>query len=130
MDVKLSSYSRLATQISSGSGGVKNKDRAGEIGLEEEGVGGYKLLEEEIDELLEKVSPEALVRLIHPNAFDVLQLAEALDTLTTILNSPDIPPSTSMTHAASRHRDALDDYRRDFVRLRVSFKRQDSTCSY
>lgn len=61
LDVKLSSYSRLATQISS-SGGLgspggsgKSKDRAGEIGLEEEGVGGYKLLEEEIEELLEKV---------------------------------------------------------------------------
>jgi hypothetical protein len=51
-----------------------------------------------------------------------VQLGEAIDNLTGLLNSPDIPPSTSMMHAASRHRDVLDDYRRDFVRTRVSPK--------
>lgn len=56
LDSKLSSYSRLATQISGGGvgGGNSGKGRD-EFGLAEEGVGGYKLMEEEIEELLEKV---------------------------------------------------------------------------
>lgn len=37
-----------------------------------------------------------------------------------LINSPSQPPSSSMQHAASRHRDNLDDYRRDFTRTRVS----------
>jgi hypothetical protein len=37
-----------------------------------------------------------------------------------LINSPSQPPSSSMQHAASRHRDNLDDYRRDFLRTRVS----------
>lgn len=36
-----------------------------------------------------------------------------------LINSPSQPPSSSMQHAASRHRDNLDDYRRDFLRTRV-----------
>jgi Golgi SNAP receptor complex protein 1 len=36
-----------------------------------------------------------------------------------LINSPSQAPSTSMQHAAQRHRDNLDDYRRDFVRTRV-----------
>lgn len=46
------------------------------------------------------------------------QLSETMDNLTSILDSPDAPPSTSMLHAASRHKDVLSDYRRDFSRLR------------
>jgi hypothetical protein len=37
-----------------------------------------------------------------------------------LINSPSQAPSTSMQHAAQRHRDNLDDYRRDFLRTRVS----------
>ncbi|WWC65810.1 uncharacterized protein I303_108432 [Kwoniella dejecticola CBS 10117] len=94
LDSKLSTYSKLAATIARGGGG---KD----LGAEEEGdgVGGYKLVEEEIEELLGK-------------------LEQAIDDLSALINSPSQPPSASMQHAAQRHRDNLDDYRRDFVRTR------------
>lgn len=34
------------------------------------------------------------------------------------MNSPSQPPSASMQHAAQRHRDNLEDYRREFARVR------------
>jgi len=51
------------------------------------------------------------------------QLEQAIDDLMGLINSPSQPPSSSMQHAASRHRDNLDDYRRDFLRTRVSLPR-------
>ncbi|WWD20273.1 hypothetical protein CI109_104749 [Kwoniella shandongensis] len=103
LDGKLSTYSKLAATIargtssssSGGGGGGPSVSRD----LEEEGEGGYKLVEEEIEELLGK-------------------LEQAIDDLMTLINSPSQPPSSSMQHAAQRHRDNLDDYRRDFVRTR------------
>ncbi|KAK1923574.1 snare region anchored in the vesicle membrane C-terminus-domain-containing protein [Papiliotrema laurentii] len=89
LDAKLASYSRIASAIARGPGGSSTDD----------GPGGYKLVEEEIEELLAK-------------------LEQAIDDLTTLINSPSQPPSTSMQHAAQRHRDNLDDYRRDFLRAR------------
>lgn len=78
-------------------------------------------MEEEIEELLEKVRrPLVHAKGLLAKLIMRIQLGEAIDNLTGLLNSPDIPPSTSMMHAASRHRDVLDDYRRDFVRTRVS----------
>ncbi|WVF68479.1 hypothetical protein IAT40_003246 [Kwoniella sp. CBS 6097] len=101
LDSKLSTYSKLAATIArggnnSGAGGSKDA-----LSLEEEGdgVGGYKLVEEEIEELLVK-------------------LEQAIDDLSNLINHPSQPPSSSMQHAAQRHRDNLDDYRRDFVRTR------------
>jgi Golgi SNAP receptor complex protein 1 len=52
LESKLTSYSKVAAQISSGSP-RPSTDRLSE---QEEGIGGYKLIEEEIEELLEKVS--------------------------------------------------------------------------
>lgn len=54
LDSKLSSYSKLAASIARGSslGGSSSRD---ELSMEEEGIGGYKLVEEEIEELLSKV---------------------------------------------------------------------------
>jgi hypothetical protein len=91
--------------------------------LEEEGVGGYKLMEEEIDELLEKVSLTswscASFRFLQYSCV-LAQLSSTLDSLTALLNSPDVPPSSSMMHAAARHRDIYEDYRREFTRTRVT----------
>lgn len=55
LESKLSAYSKLAAQISSRaeSGASSSQDQLGE---QEEGVGGYRLMEEEIEELLDKVS--------------------------------------------------------------------------
>ncbi|KAJ9097160.1 hypothetical protein QFC21_004829 [Naganishia friedmannii] len=109
LDSKLSTYSAIAGQITTSNSGSLIRDGSTSprnrdvMSLEEEGVGGYKLMEEEIDELLEKLSA-------------------TLDTLTALLNSPDEPPSTSMMHAASRHRDIYDDYRREFVRTRSNIE--------
>ncbi|KAK8849645.1 hypothetical protein IAR55_004980 [Kwoniella newhampshirensis] len=105
LDGKLSTYSKLAATIargtSSASGGPSGSTSASRdaLNLEEEGEGGYKLVEEEIEELLGK-------------------LEQAIDDLMTLINSPSQPPSSSMQHAAQRHRDNLDDYRRDFLRTR------------
>ncbi|WVQ77727.1 hypothetical protein IAR50_007417 [Cryptococcus sp. DSM 104548] len=97
LDSKLSAYSRLAASIarsSSGLGGSGSRDD-----IEDDGVGGYKLVEEEVEELLQK-------------------LEQAIDDLMALINSPNQPPSASMQHAAQTHRDNLDDYRRDFIRTR------------
>jgi Golgi SNAP receptor complex protein 1 len=115
LETKLTAYSKLAAQISAGS----PRPSTDKLSEQEEGIGGYKLMEEEIDELLEKVS-SFFQNSLSDNANHDEQLSGAIDALTALLNSPDIPPSTSMMHAASRHRDVLDDYRRDFVRTRVS----------
>lgn len=48
LDTKLSTYSRLATDIATGSGSRSPHN-------DDEGQGGYRLVEEEIDELLQKV---------------------------------------------------------------------------
>lgn len=48
LDTKLSNYSRIGADIAGG-GGVAGAEAA------EEGVGGYKLVEEEVEELLDKV---------------------------------------------------------------------------
>ena len=50
---------------------------------------------------------------------DYGQLEQSIDDLMNLINSPSQAPSSSMQHAASRHRDNLDDYRRDFLRTRV-----------
>ncbi|GFZ52368.1 hypothetical protein JCM24511_10141 [Saitozyma sp. JCM 24511] len=98
LEAKLSSYSKLAATISRGPAGAGSSSRD-VPSHEDEGVGGYKLVEEEVEELLGK-------------------LEQAIDDLMALINSPSQPPSTSMQHAAQRHRDNLDDYRRDFVRTR------------
>ncbi|TXT12851.1 hypothetical protein VHUM_01252 [Vanrija humicola] len=96
LDTKLSTYSRLATDIATGSGSHSPRN-------DDEGQGGYRLVEEEIDELLQK-------------------LEAAITDLTALINSPSQPPSASMQHAAQRHRENLDDYRRDFVRVRTNIE--------
>lgn len=52
LDGKLASYAKIAATVSRGAGSHGNRD---ELSLEEEGVGGYKLVEEEVEELLGKV---------------------------------------------------------------------------
>lgn len=41
--------------------------------------------------------------------------------MTALLNDPVAPPSQSTMHAVARHRDALQDYARDFQRARVRY---------
>jgi Golgi SNAP receptor complex protein 1 len=70
IESKLTAYSAIAGKIGANNGGSHSRDGASSprnrdiMSLEEEGVGGYKLMEEEIDELLEKVSLEAGVYLL------------------------------------------------------------------
>ena len=52
LDSKLTPYSKLASSISR-SGGQRD-----ELVMEEEGEGGYKLVEEEVEELIAKVSTQ------------------------------------------------------------------------
>ncbi len=59
LDAKLSSYAKIAATVSRGAAAYGNRD---ELSLEEEGVGGYKLVEEEVEELLSKVSSEISMR--------------------------------------------------------------------
>jgi hypothetical protein len=56
VDSKLSSYSRLAATISRASSSTSSGSSSRDVQAEEEGIGGYKLVEEEIGELLGKVS--------------------------------------------------------------------------
>ena len=51
LDSKLTAYSKLASSISRAGG------RRDELVMEEEGEGGYKLVEEEVEELIAKVTP-------------------------------------------------------------------------
>nr|ODN80285.1 golgi snare protein [Cryptococcus depauperatus CBS 7841]ODN92292.1 golgi snare protein [Cryptococcus depauperatus CBS 7855] len=97
LDAKLSAYSKLAASIArSSSLGNNSRD---EQNMEEEGIGGHKL---------EGSSQSDMVG----------QLEQAIEDLTTLINSPNQAPSTSMQHTAQTHRDNLDDYRRDFIRTR------------
>ena len=50
LDSKLTAYSKLASSISRAGG------RRDELVMEEEGEGGYKLVEEEVEELIAKVN--------------------------------------------------------------------------
>jgi Golgi SNAP receptor complex protein 1 len=54
LEAKLSSYSKLAATISRGPAGAGSSSRD-VPSHEDEGVGGYKLVEEEVEELLGKV---------------------------------------------------------------------------
>lgn len=53
LDAKLSTYTKIASTITRGSG-PSSSSSTNEADLED-GAGGYKLVEEEIDELLSKV---------------------------------------------------------------------------
>ena len=56
LDAKVSTYSKIASTITRGgssSGNAGSSSREAEL---EDGAGGYKLVEEEIEELLSKVS--------------------------------------------------------------------------
>lgn len=62
IEAKLTAYLGIASQISANNGGSSSRDGASSsrnrdvMSLEEEGIGGYKSMEEEIEELLDKVS--------------------------------------------------------------------------
>jgi Golgi SNAP receptor complex protein 1 len=113
LDTKLASYSRLAADIVGGGPGAGASSSRADMS-DADGVGGYKLVEEEIEELLGKVSSSRC----EGGWADTIQLEQAITDLTTLINSPSQPPSASMQHAAARHRDNYDDYKRDFVRVR------------
>lgn len=53
LDAKLSTYSRIASTITRGGGGSGSTSREEDL---EDGAGGYKLVEEEIEELISKAS--------------------------------------------------------------------------
>ena len=111
LDAKLTNYSRVASSIASGSsstpsgsgsgggGGVGGGGGSGVGERQDEDEGGYRLIEEEVEELIGK-------------------LEQAIDDMTVLINSPSQPPSASMQHGAQRHRDNLDDYKREFFRIR------------
>ena len=103
LDAKLTTYSRVASAIASGSSSSSsstNPHGSGGTGeRQDEDEGGYRLIEEEIEELVGK-------------------LEQAIDDMTVLINSPSQPPSASMQHGAQRHRDNLDDYKREFSRIR------------
>jgi len=112
--------------------------------MEEEGEGGYKLVEEEVEELIAKVRPteegrkderllesfalratkppggylENIADLVYA-LFRVIQLTQTVEQLSETLNDPDETPSTTMLHAVQRHREVLGDYKRDFLQTRV-----------
>ncbi|KAF8314017.1 V-snare-domain-containing protein [Clavulina sp. PMI_390] len=90
VDAKLTAYTRLASSISLG----QDVEAGGSAARRDD-------MELEIEGLLEK-------------------LRETHDEMATILNDPIAPPSQSTLHAVARHRDALQDYTRDFQRARTS----------
>ena len=55
LDLKLASYSRIAHRITRGPG-----QSSSSISADEDGAGGYKLVEEEVEELLSKVGTSYL----------------------------------------------------------------------
>jgi Golgi SNAP receptor complex protein 1 len=107
LDAKLTNYSRVASAIANGqSTSTSASSSSSPLGgggssgeRQDEDEGGYRLIEEEIEELVGK-------------------LEQAIDDMTVLINSPSQPPSASMQHGAQRHRDNLDDYRREFFRIR------------
>ncbi|KAJ9102665.1 hypothetical protein QFC19_004774 [Naganishia cerealis] len=103
LDAKLSAYSALAGQITTSHGGSLTRDGSTSptrnrdvMSLEEEGVGGYKLMEEEIDELLEKSNIE-----------QALQRHDLLGSIRKDINAykQSLPPQTD---ALLAERDRID----------------------
>lgn len=108
LDSKLTTYSRVASAIASGhptnsssspSSSSPVGGASGSRDRQDEDEGGYRLIEEEVEELIGK-------------------LEQANDDMTVLINSPSQPPSASMQHGAQRHRDNLEDYKREFYRIR------------
>ncbi|KAF8333067.1 uncharacterized protein EI90DRAFT_3052860 [Cantharellus anzutake] len=90
IDAKLTAYSRLAASISLGQD------------LEAGGNSDRRVdMEHELEDLLEK-------------------LKETHEEMVAILNNPVAAPSQSVLHAVQRHRDALQDYTRDFHRAKAN----------
>lgn len=56
LDAKVSTYSKIASTITRGGGSGGNAGSSSREAELEDGAGGYKLVEEEIEELLSKVS--------------------------------------------------------------------------
>ncbi|KZT42601.1 V-snare-domain-containing protein [Sistotremastrum suecicum HHB10207 ss-3] len=90
LDTKLTSYSRVASTIAT----HQDLEAAGSIER-------WRDLEAEIEGLLDK-------------------LRETNEDLSIALNKSSELPSTAMLHAAQRHRDVLQDYNRDFLRIKVN----------
>lgn len=56
LETKLSTYSKLAAGISRGGAGSEGAGSSrGQVNIEDEGEGGYRLVEEELEELVGKV---------------------------------------------------------------------------
>ncbi|ORX37759.1 28 kda golgi snare protein [Kockovaella imperatae] len=97
LEAKLSAYSKAAVAV------ARTSATPGSSSAVEEGEGDHELLEEQVEELLNK-------------------LDQAVDELFNLINSPSQPPSSAMQHAAQRHRDNLEDYRRDFMRTKSNVR--------
>jgi Golgi SNAP receptor complex protein 1 len=51
-----------------------------------------------------------------------MQLSSSVDKLTTILDDPAIPPTSSQLYAVQRHREVLLDFERDYRRSHTNVK--------
>ncbi|EJD54871.1 28 kda golgi snare protein [Auricularia subglabra TFB-10046 SS5] len=96
VDTKLNAYSRHATSIASSSARRDVDLESGNANEER-----WSDMEEEIDGLLEK-------------------LRETTDELAAALDTSPTRPSPTQTHALQRHREVLQDYTRDFGRIKAN----------
>jgi len=92
LDGKLTAYSRLASSISLG----HDVEAGGSASRRED-------IQNEVEGLLDK-------------------LRETHEEMAAMLNEPLAPPSQSILHAVQRHRDALQDYTRDFHRAKANIQ--------
>lgn len=145
LDSSLNQYSRLAINITRADQGAtpwpgsdveegrKGASRGGEDAMATENV----VLEEEIERALsevcsgkrkpvqqkeEKRRSHFILTLTLGSPCNTLQLSSAVSKLTTILDDPTVPPSSSQLYAVQRHREVLLDFERDYRRSRSNVK--------
>ena len=111
LDGKLTAYSRLASSISLG----HDLEAGGSASRRED-------IQNEVEGLLDKVCRiHSMTSIRQSRLFALIQLRETHEEMAAMLNDPLAPPSQSILHAVQRHRDALQDYTRDFHRAKVNY---------
>ncbi|KDN53279.1 V-snare-domain-containing protein [Tilletiaria anomala UBC 951] len=119
LDAKLTLYSRVPNEIASLSAGGGHGDGSsssiyGAYGgnkrdftsVSMDGANG----DSRIDPQLQEAEIENLL----------VELTASVDSLTTLLDDPSVPPSTVQMHAVQRHREVLLDFQRDYRRLKTN----------
>jgi Golgi SNAP receptor complex protein 1 len=119
LDQSISSYSKLATQLSTAYYSSQNSSQLS--GSREDA----RRLELSIVEMLEKVSKQSSLGALSTCSESKrcwAQLGKLVDDMTSLLDSRGTSSTSAMNHTLTRHREIYSDYQRDFKRTKVQIQ--------